>query len=192
MERSRLAWFLCLPIAAIGGLTAHLVAYSLLSPAVHSPGGHAHAAAAHVSGGAHLRACLFICVALLLLSTVACVVRASVRGRALSVPVWLFALLPPGAFLLQDSLEALSLPIGLTEPGFLVGLLVQLPFAAAAYLLARAVLSAVRRFVRRSAPARPRLTPFFLTWLPVAAREPWNPSVLSLGHGQRAPPLLST
>jgi hypothetical protein len=109
---------------------------------------------------------------------------------------WPFLLLPLLAFALQEHLERIleagSFPwdAGL-EPTFLVGLALQLPFALAAYLCARALLRIAEQLGRalcsRQGSPRPR-----------GLHQPVLPTVAALvtvvglasGHAQRAPPLL--
>jgi hypothetical protein len=106
------------------------------------------------------------------------------------------ALVPPLGFALQEHLERLielnAFPYGAAlEPTFLVGMALQAPFALGAVLLARAVLAVghlVGRGVAalRSPRARTRpAAPVLHTWrAPSLAR----PSLLAMGHCERAPP----
>ena len=80
------------------------------------------------------------------------------RGRPVrDVPAWAFALLPPVGFAIQELLE-LSLHTGtfgwraVLAPTFLPGLLLQLPFALAAYVAARLLLRAAGHVGRALAP----------------------------------------
>jgi hypothetical protein len=120
------------------------------------------------------------------------------RGRRPSrPPVRLFTLLPPVAFVAQEHIERLvgsgSIPYDLTvEPTFLVGLALQLPFALAALLLTRA-LYALGFGVGRVLASRLALGRPLRQGPPALLRRPASvtlvgPSVLALGHGQRAPP----
>jgi hypothetical protein len=121
------------------------------------------------------------------------------RGRAggLGPPALLFALLPPIGFSVQELVENLVRSGSLaseviTEPTFLAGLALQLPFAVVALLLCRGLYAlgyglgrflakrlAVPTRVRGSAP-RVQRRPAFVTLI--------APPVLALGHGSRAPP----
>jgi hypothetical protein len=75
-----------------------------------------------------------------------------------------------------------------TQPTFVVGLLLQLPFAAAAYLLARLLLRAVRSLGRLfSATRRVRVLASAQPRPPVRLVVPRVP-VLALGYGSRGPP----
>jgi hypothetical protein len=76
------------------------------------------------------------------------------------------------------------------EPVFLLGLLLQIPFAAAAYLVARALVTVAVTLIRAlgRAPARLAPTPPRFRVTPEPALALANP--VALGHGQRAPPRL--
>jgi hypothetical protein len=120
------------------------------------------------------------------------------RGRrARPLPAWAFALLPLAAFTLQEHLE-LWLYSGVVPwrevaaPTFLPGLLLQLPFAAAAYVLARLLLRAAERLgraLRASPPPRPAhvLLPDVP---PSPAPEPPGPAPIARSLAKRGPPLL--
>ena len=74
-------------------------------------------------------------------------------------PGWAFALLPPLVFTLQEHVEYVAahghMPWTLVaNPVFLAGLLLQLPFAVAAYAAARLLLDAVVAIVDRRRPPR--------------------------------------
>ena len=190
MRRRRLAWGLTLPLVAAGGLSAHAVAYKLVS-SDHHAGSAAHTALMH------WRVCVSVCVALALVAALAHAVELLRGASGPGTPLWVFAVLPPGGFLVQEQVEHVLEYGGLSqtlfvEPVFLVGLLLQIPFAAAAYLIARAVVTVAVKLICALGlgPGRPRLAPtpprFRLVPEPVLAVA--NP--IALGHGQRAPPLL--
>jgi hypothetical protein len=118
------------------------------------------------------------------------------RGRDVIPAPWVFALLPPLAFGLQEHLERLlhdgHFPYAAAlEPTFGVGLLLQLPFALAALLFARALLVLTRGLVRRlrrtGVDRRLRVR---AVRRPVARTAPARIGLLALGHGPRAPPQL--
>jgi hypothetical protein len=134
-------WLVSVPFMAMGCLAAHALAYHLVS---NSKERHGYLAFAPLFLG--------------ILGALAVV--GAVRRRRTHSPVF-FALLPPLAFTVQEHAERLQLVA--TEPAFLVGLALQLPFALAALVAARAFLSladlvadvfATRPPVRR-APAPP-------------------------------------
>jgi hypothetical protein len=186
MGRRRLAWGLTLPLVAAGGLAAHVLAYGMVASDHHS-GSLAHATLIQ------WRVCVALCLALAVIGAVGYAVE-TVSGRASrGAPLWVFALLPPVGFVIQEQLEHLLQHGGLSatltlEPVFLLGLLLQVPFAAAAYLVARGLVSVAITLIRALGRARPRLSPtplrFRVTPEPAVALA--NP--VALGHGQRAPP----
>jgi hypothetical protein len=205
MGRRGLAWLVSFACAAVGGVLAHALTYRLLAGdqglagPLHS--GHAHHHGGAVSpealGGSHWRLCFAICGSLMVIALLAALVQRARTHSAARLPLWLFALVPPLGFSLQEHLEWLlgpgSVPyLAALGSSLLVGLLLQIPFALAAYVAARillvlagALVSSLRRRPRvrpvplasaagpRSAPARPRL------------------ALLALGYGQRGPPLVA-
>jgi hypothetical protein len=131
MQNPRLPWLLSLPLMAAGCLGAHSAAYRLVEPATPEP---AHG---------------YLTVAPLLLAIgvalgVVAALRSVLAGHApAGVPPYLFALLPPLAFTLQEHLERVlqtGSPLATAlEPAFLLGLALQLPFALCAFVLARSL-----------------------------------------------------
>lgn len=185
---------LSLPLAVLSWLAAHCLAYWLVSPGpqhhmgIHSEADHAYLGYSPAFG-------LWI-LALVLAGLVLCVGEGLRGRRPARPPVRLFALLPPIGFTVQEHLERLigsgAIPYDLVlEPTFLVGLGLQLPFALAALLLVL-VLQALGlgaggalagrfplRAVRGATPSPPTL--------PVPPKGAVR-SVLTPGHGPRAPP----
>jgi hypothetical protein len=183
-------------VATASWLTAHCLAFVLAPPAA-GEHMHHHAEAGHpyVTSAPVLIAAL---VTVLAAGLVLCVGE-GLRGRAggLAPPAVLFAVLPPLGFVTQEHVEGLvrsgSLSTHLTtEPTFLVGLALQLPFAVAALLLCRGLYALgyglgrllARRLTVATRVRAPALAsqrrPVCVTLIP--------PSVLALGHGSRAPP----
>ena len=203
MDRRRTAWGVTLALTAVGGLVAHLLSYSLLMPGG-APGAGAHGMAGHRHGvtqaatssasGQHLRVCLVICLAIALLGLI---VASLERGRArsrVSVPLWLFAAVPPLGFVVQEQLEGV-LPIGALSHGpaldgaFALGLVIQIPVALIAFFAARALLAAAHALVRRLGVLElPRVAAPELWLRPVQLAPAARPSPLARGFGQRAPP----
>ncbi len=188
MGRRRLAWRLTLPLVAAGALSAHVLAYALVSSNHHS---HSSVHTALTQW----RVCVALCLALAVVAAVGYGVD-SLSGRSgRTVPIWAFALLPPAGFVIQEQLEhllqhgALSSTL-VVEPVFLLGFLLQVPFAAAAYLVARAVVTVAVTLIRALGRARPRLaaTPLRFRVTPEPALVLANP--VALRRGQRAPPAL--
>jgi hypothetical protein len=194
--RRTTALLVAIPVAIASWLGAHCLAYWLISPGeehrmgMHAEHGHAwlgYTPALAVWGLAVVVAGLVLCVG------------DGMRGRRPArPPVRLFALLPPAGFAVQEHVERLiatgSVPLDIVaQPTFLVGLALQLPFALAALLLTRALYSiafglghamaatlTVGPMLRCAVPLRPALRPASATLA--------SPSLLALGHGQRAPP----
>lgn len=197
MVSRRVTWVVSLPLAVASWLGAHCVAYWLVAPAAeHRMGLHAEHGHAYLGYGPAIG---LLGIALVLAGVVLCVGQGMRGRRAPRPPTRLFALLPPVGFAVQEHLERLiasgQLPYDVvTEPTFLVGLSLQLPFALAALLLAAALHAfafgigsalaggLVFRWQVRCAPPllRPLPAPAILA----------APSPLALGHCQRAPPLL--
>lgn len=164
MRGGRFVWLVSLPLALAGCLTAHGLAYVLAGGDVAGTG---HGYLDHLP--------LLAAGGLTIVLVAAC--WHAVAGRAgARASSWLFAVLPPAAFVLQEHLEravttgALPLDAAL-EPSFVLGLALQLPFALLARLLAGAVLGAAESIVARlrarhararseRAPAQPPLPPF--------------------------------
>lgn len=195
MRRS-LAWLVAVPLMVAGSQVAHLLAYRIVYPQasvrlqVLVETGHSYMSA--------LPLLLGVAGAIVVLSLAASVFDAA-RGRGVrGLPPWAFALLPIGGFALQEYIER-WLDWGFfpwhaaAQPTFLVGVALQIPFGALAYVVARLLLRTARRIGRRFArvsPPRPRTA---LRPLLVPAAQPLPPlsSLLSRRLGRRGPPLLA-
>jgi hypothetical protein len=118
------------------------------------------------------------------------------RRRIGEVRLSQFAALPPLAFALQEHLERLfanGTVVGVVfEPTFMIGLALQLPFAAVAYLLARLLLRAAghagKVLARRGAPRRRAVPSLRRPWFPLELAAP-RLAALAGGHAERGPPL---
>jgi hypothetical protein len=191
VDRRGLAWLLALPLMTAGSLTAHGLAYRLAvpDPAVRAQllrgSGHGYLAAAPFVLG--------ICLALVLAGIAAYAARAARGAPAGRAASWPLALLPLLGFAFQEHLERLlagqaALDLA-SDPVFLVGLALQLPFALLALAAARAFGRAAETLGRALAPGRPqRLRP-----RPEAVRPgteivigPRPP--LALARSERGPP----
>ena len=137
----RLLWPLVLTLSAAGVLVGHDLAYRLAG--MGSDGLHGYLAHAPQ-----------LLVALSLPATLV----ALAGGRTHPPPTWAFGLLGAGGFAAMEHVERLGhgVPWLLTSPLFLLGLALQLPFALATWLLARALL-ALEVPGRARPPRRPRL-----------------------------------
>jgi hypothetical protein len=186
---NRLALLLSLGLAAAGGLAAHGLAYRIAEPDAER---RHHLLES--TGHGYLDPTLIgsLCVALTVLAFVGCVL-AGIR-RHTRPPLWLFALAPPAGFALQEHAERMlhqdAFSAGtVLEPTFLAGLLLQLPFAAVALLLARALLVAAVVLARElGAPPLFRPAPDASLAVPTGRWTPAAPTLLG-ARGQRAPPL---
>lgn len=167
--RRLLAWLLTLPLTAAGVLCAHTLAYAALG----ASGGGMHAYLAHVPQ----------LVAVLATVSLAALAR---ETRASAGPAWPFAAFALLAFAVQEHAERLlhtgELPWLLTSPLFLVGLGLQLPFALAAWLLARWLLRS-----RGGRRALPPALPLLLSPV-VAAGAVLAPQPAAIRPAGRGPP----
>jgi hypothetical protein len=195
MTRRVAAWAIALPLAVASWLGAHCLSYWLVSPRMEGHMGlHADHGHAWFGYGPSL---VIWGLALVVAGLALCVGEGVRSGRPSGPPARLFALLPATGFVVQEHVERLigtgSIPIDLVaEPAFLVGLALQLPFALAALLVTRALYDigfGLGRMIAAelSLGRPPRCRPPSLLQLP-ASPMLVSPSVLALGHGQRAPP----
>jgi hypothetical protein len=186
VARLRPAWLVGLPLAVLGWLTAHSAAYELAAPDERE-----RAQILAASGHGYLEYAPLLVAACVALAVAGLVARA--RGRAgRPAPAWLVAALPLAGFAVQEHLErALSsgaIPWATAlQPVFLLGLLLQLPFALGAALLARALTRLADAVASRSAPARRPRASLRLAG-PVSALLP-VPRALASGRAGRAPPV---
>ena len=190
------SWLLAVPLALAGSQLAHGLAYRLVQPDAHlrahllEETGHGYLHWLPLAGGAAAGAVL---VGLLL---AALGLRGRHRGTASVAPArWPFALLPLAAFAAQEMLERYGhhgrIESGaLVERTFLTGLALQLPFALAAWAVARLLLRAAVRLARLLAPPRHEcaMPP---AQRPSALRASRRRSLLGLHRAVRGPPLPS-
>ena len=186
------AWLVVVPLMLAATEFAHALAYRLVYPEaavrfrVLAATGHGYMDWAPVFLG--------VGGALVLAGVLAAVVDTARRREVRPVPAWAFGLLPLVGFTLQEFLERWfvtgALPWWMVEqPTFRIGLLLQLPFALASFVLARVLLRVAERVglvfggfrtvVRLFGPCtawRP------LTTLPVRIAQ------LAAGHAERGPP----
>ena len=193
--RRTLAWLVALHVLLAGSQAAHVLAYRWVYPEAHVrlralvATGHGYLS--------HLPLALGAAGAIASVSLLLSAVDAARWRPARALPAWAFALLPPLAFVLQEFLER-SLHLGTfawqtaLAPTFVPGLVLQLPFAALAYVAARLLLRAAERAGRALAPARPpmRRPPPAVFALPAEAL-PVRGNPLSRLLAKRGPPLPS-
>ena len=183
------AWGLVLPLALVGSEAAHALAYALVYPQAGTrtltlfATGHAYFDwLPIVFAGAGAAAAVSLAVTAMDVA----------RGRpARHAPAWAFGLVPPAGFVLQELLE-LSLHTGtfgwraILAPTFLPGLLLQLPFALAAYVAARLLLRAAEQVGRAFAPPLATAAYVQLVLAPAPAAVPTG--VAASSRQSRAPP----
>jgi hypothetical protein len=191
MGGRRAAWLVALPLVAAGWLTAHGLAYVLVAPDPH----HREEVLAETGHGYLAAAPSVLAFALTVLACgLGLAVCDGARGAAgRPVPLWPVALVAPLGFAAQEHVERLlalgAFPGAALEPSFLVGIALQLPFALAALLVARAVIRVGEALGQRLRVTRPRAVHGAIGLCrprsaPALARLP----VLATGHAERAPP----
>lgn len=194
--RRGLAWLFALPLMLAGSQVAHILAYRWVYP---SSRVRLHALLTTGHGYMDRLPLLFgVGSAVAFVSLLTAVLDAA-RGRHLrGLPAWAFALMPLVTFAVQEVLER-SLHTGtfvwqaVESPTFVPGLLLQLPFAAAAFLVARALLrsaSAVGRMLAHQRTSRPASHGIRAMRPPMLVRLP-RLAPLAVSAAGRAPPLLS-
>lgn len=188
MGRPRAAWLVALGLLGAGWVTAHMLSYMLVVPAAErgqmlAQTGHGYFRAADL-----LILCLTITLAGLALSVIG-----GHAGRAPGPGT--LALLPPVGFVVQEHIERLAaggtFPAHLVaEPRFLLGLLLQIPFALGALLCARLLVTFAHGLARRlGGTERPKLASVALSWPPLVNPRRRRLSAVAFGRGERAPPL---
>lgn len=191
MRRGLSAWCVAAPLAIVGSQAAHALDYRIVAP---DPEEREHLL--RETGHAYM-AHLPLALGLLTVAIVSAFVAEAMRGRArpaARVSAW-FGLVAPGVFAAQELFERLAhdgsvSPAALIEPTFVVGLMLQLPFALLAILAAWLLLRAARAVGRLLA------RPVGLRRVPVATSTASDVSVprisaLAFGCGTRGPPLPS-
>lgn len=185
--RPRAAWLVALGLLGAGWVTAHVVSYMLVVPAAER--GQMLAQTGH----GYFRPADFVilCGILTLAGLVLCVLS----GTAHRTPSpRTLALLPLVGFVMHEHLERMAVsgafPTHLVaEPRFLLGLVLQIPFALAALVCARVLLRAARRLALSLAGPQSRLAA--VEWLsavlPPLPDLPRRP-VLAAGYSERGPP----
>ena len=190
----RLSWVLTAPLLVLSLLVGHSLGYRW---AVADP--HARAHLLEESGHGYFSyAPLVIAVGLTLIAAaLAARIRAAARGdRMGGSPPWLFGLLPPIAFVVQELAERLLHsghvhPGTLAEPAVLIGLVLQLPLAVIALGLAWLLAQAADHLGQVIAD-RPEDRPAVIS-LQSPAEDALLPAfaVATQGWSERGPPLLS-
>ena len=195
-------WLLALPLMAAGSLAAHAAGYAL-GPTAHEDGhaevGELPAVHERASGGFGGHAVLWLGLLAALLAVVG--IRAlllRMRGRdSRRFGAGCFFLLPLLAYSSQELIERLlhaeSVPFDAAlEPRLLLGVVMQVPFAAVAFLLAWLLLRVGEGLLRllSKRPLR-SLRPRALALPTPSALAFPRIRPLSRGHPLRGPPLLA-
>jgi hypothetical protein len=196
MNRRVIPWLLSVPLLLGGTEVAHWLAFRLVYPdrferaQVLAQTGHGYFSWLPMFAG--IGAALLISAVFLHGREVS----RGVSGSAQKPPLSRFALLPPLAFTLQEHLERLfhngTLLGVVLEPTFMLGLLLQLPFALAAYLAARLLLRLAERVgtaLSRGSTRRSRLFPAAESTGRLLPLWAGHASALATGHAERGPPL---
>jgi hypothetical protein len=187
--------FLLVPLLAGGWLAAHELAYRLVAPGTHER----HELLAR-SGHGYLhwaQLATTLCVAFVFVGIALAARQAGTGCGETRSPAYRFALLPLLGFSLQEHLERLvqsgGFPVdAVLEPTFVVGLLLQLPLALLAYLLARLLLDAAETLglALSAIPRRRRFVSarVLVGWAVEQAGASPRPA-LAQGYSERGPPL---
>jgi hypothetical protein len=188
-----LTWLVATPLMLAGSQAAHAFAYRW-----EYPDAKVRARVLIATGHSYMDYAPFVIglAGALLLLTLLVAVMDSRHGRALpALPTWAFTLLPPLAYVVQEQSERAfhsgalqwSTMLG---PSFLPGLVLQIPFGLAAYLVARLLLRAAERVGRVLATTAPRPqwrpgTPTLRLW---TGPELPRPALLGWNMAERGPP----
>jgi hypothetical protein len=191
MARPRAAWLTSLGLLGVGWVTAHVVSYVLFVPRAERG-----EVLAHTGHGYFRPTDLIVLSVLVALAGVLAVGLGYSPGRVPSP--YVLGSIPPIGFIVQEHAErivsggAFHLYL-VAEPRFLVGLLLQIPFALAALLFARVLVTFARALGEgRGGMPRPKLMAVVLAWAPRLELHPPLPSALALGRSERAPPPAAT
>ena len=192
MVKTRGAWLLTLPLLVAGSIAGHELGYWVAVPSAHE---RAHALERSGHGWLDHLPVVAGVGGSLLLAALALVFVSGLRGRRVDPPPALFATLPVAAFVVEEHVERalahgrLELDVAL-GPAFLAGLLLQVPFGAAALLLAAALTELAHGLgCAIAAPPRASMVAAFAGPMPIAHSIPLEPA-LARGWSERGPPRL--
>jgi hypothetical protein len=188
--RRAAAWVVALPLAVAATVAAHALDYRLAVP-----DGDARATLLAATGHDYDARIAFLLA--LVTGVVVVAVGASaaeLRARSPRASAWPFLVLPPIVFALQEHLERFAVdgavPVStVTEPTFVLGLAITVPFGVAAWAAARLVLRVARTVALALRRPRVALLTFAVPLVPIAtafvpARTP------AAEHAPRGPPSL--
>jgi hypothetical protein len=188
--RRRLTWVLVAPLALVSSQVAHALAYRSVEADT-----TARASLLASTGHGYLAYLPFAAALVTVLCAIGFIAQLRLGlGATTGAGPRAFALVPLAVFAVQEHFERLAhtgaLPLeAILEPTFLLGLVLQIPFAVLAWALARLLLDAARALVlaltRRRAPLAARAR---------AVRRPLPVTlprlgILARGYAERGPPL---
>jgi hypothetical protein len=197
-RRRAAAWLLSAPLMVLGSLVAHVLAYRLVYPEASVrlsallASGHSY-----MVGYADFWPLVFGAVGGVELVGVSWVVIGGVARRRYSpVPAWAFGLVPPVGFALQEFLErwmaGVSFPWQMVlERTFRIGLLLQVPFAFAAFVFARLLLRVAEQIAHVFCPTTKLQRSDAVPRLSVRPMWMLRPAVNAEEHAGRGPPLIA-
>jgi hypothetical protein len=188
--RRAVAWVVALPLAVAATVAAHALDYRLAVP-------DADARAALLAATGHDYDARIAFLLALVTGVVVVAVAASAaesRARSLRASAWPFLVLPSLVFALQEHVERFTVdgtvPVStVTEPTFLLGLVLTVPFGLAAWAAARLVLRVARAVALALGRRRVALLTFVVPPVPLATA--FVPArVGAAEHAPRGPPSL--
>jgi hypothetical protein len=191
--RRALAWLVAVPLVLGGAQLAHAADYWLIAP-------DPHERAELIAGTGHgyfsyLPFAVALFGALLAAALIAVSWDARRGGHGVALDRWPLALLPVVTFVLQEHLERHlhdgSFPWhAVTETTFLLGLVLQIPFAIAAYAVVRLLLRVAEAIGFSAARRRTAWRVTFTAAAPLRVDLPTR-SRLASGSPTRGPPRLT-
>lgn len=189
--RGRSALLIALPLAVAGSLIAHQLAYAIVGGAgaaqLLAASGHGYLDRLPAGGALGL--------AVLVVGLLLAIGDRGPSGRGRPLPAWAIATAPVAVFAVQEHLERWAHTGGFPwqaalEPTFAVGIALQVPFALAAWLLARLLVRAVTALVAEEAPRRRHGRP--RARLAPVAPSPRPRAGLARRIAPRGPPAMSS
>jgi hypothetical protein len=187
VDKARAAWLTSLGLLGAGWVAAHVLSYLILVPAPERSEMMARTGHSYFRPGDLLLLCGTLAVAGLALVLLGESVRRPIRPH-------LLALIPVLGFVVQEHLERTvnggAFPVHLvTEPRFLLGFVLQVPFALCALLVTAALLRAANRLARalRAASVPKPLAGWDATILFPCLDLPRR-AALAAGYSERGPP----
>ncbi len=186
------AWLVAVPLMIVGSQVAHVLAYRIAYPDA-TVRWHELMITGH-DYMSYVPLALGVIAALQVVGLGAVVADAFRCGRPRPVPAWAFALLPPLGYALQEITErwvagSSNVWLAVQEPTFRIGLLLQLPFALVAFVVAWLLLRVARSVGQALAPRRLRLPRPSLVLRAAGRLDVQRAHLLTSGRTTRGPPL---